>query len=84
MDLRSGEQGRGSGHIKEGDGRTDKGVEGVYNLHVVAKSVSQNLRINEKFMQQFVDNLKKAGAENVPTDAMKYVDSSLVTKVLNV
>ena len=65
-------------------GGTDKGVEGVYNLHVVAKSVSQNLRINEKFMQQFVDNQKKAGAENVPTDAMKYVDSSLVTKVLNV
>ena len=57
-------------------GGTDKGVEGVYNLHVVAKSVSQNLRINEKYMQQFVDNLKKAGAENVPTDAMKYVDSS--------
>jgi NitT/TauT family transport system substrate-binding protein len=64
-------------------GGSDKGIEGVYNLHVVAKSVSQNLRINEKYVQQFVDNLKKAGAENVPTDAMKYVDSSLVTKVLN-
>jgi len=69
---------------KKAMGGTDKGVEGVYNLHVVSKSLSQNLRINEKFMQQFVDNLKKAGAENVPTDAMKYVDSSLVTKVLNV
>jgi NitT/TauT family transport system substrate-binding protein len=65
-------------------GGTDKGVEGVYNLHVVGKSVSQNLRINEKYMQQFVDNQKKVGAENLPTDAMKYVDSSLVTKVLNV
>jgi NitT/TauT family transport system substrate-binding protein len=68
---------------KKAMGGTDKGVEGVYNLHVVAKSVSQNLRINEKFMQQFVDNQKKAGAENLPTDAMKYVDSSLVAKVLN-
>jgi ABC-type nitrate/sulfonate/bicarbonate transport system substrate-binding protein len=65
-------------------GGTDKGVDGVYNLHVGAKSVSQNLRINETFMQQFVANLKKAGAENVPSDAMKYVDSSLVSKVLNV
>jgi NitT/TauT family transport system substrate-binding protein len=69
---------------KKAMGGTDAGALGVYNLHVVTKSVSQNLRINEKFMQQFVDNLKKAGAENVPTDAMKYVDSSLVSKVLNV
>jgi NitT/TauT family transport system substrate-binding protein len=65
-------------------GGTDKGVDGVYNLHLVGKSVSQNLRINETFMQQFLANLKKAGAENLPSDAMKYVDSSLVTKVLNV
>jgi NitT/TauT family transport system substrate-binding protein len=65
-------------------GGTDAGAEGVYTLHVVGKSVSQNLRINEKFMQQFLDNLKKAGAENLPSDAMKYVDSSLVTKALNV
>ena len=55
----------------------------MYNLHVTAKSVSQNLRINEKYMQQFVENQKKADATNLPTDAMKYVDSSLVAKVLN-
>ena len=65
-------------------GGTDAGAEGVYNLHVVSKSITQNLRINEKLMQQFVDNLGKVGAENVPTDAMKYVDSSLVAKTLNV
>jgi ABC-type nitrate/sulfonate/bicarbonate transport system substrate-binding protein len=64
-------------------GGTDAGAEGVYTLHVTAKSVSQNLRINEKFMQQFIDNQKKVGAENLPTDAMKYVDSSLVAKTLN-
>ena len=65
-------------------GGTDKGAEGVYNLHVVGKSVPQNLRINEKYMQQFLENQKKAGAENLPTDAMKYVDSSLLAKTLNV
>ena len=65
-------------------GGTDAGAEGVYSLHVTGKSIPQNLRINEKLMQQFVDNLKKAGAENIPTDAMKYVDSNLVAKVLNV
>ena len=65
-------------------GGTDAGAEGVYNLHVVSKSIAQNLRINEKLIQQFVDNLRKVGAENLPTDAMKYVDSSLVSKTLNV
>jgi NitT/TauT family transport system substrate-binding protein len=63
-------------------GGTDQGVEAVYNLHVTGKSVTQNVRINEKYMQQFVDNQKKAGAQNLPADAMKYVDSSLVDKVL--
>lgn len=65
-------------------GGTDAGAEGVYNLHVIGKSITQNLRINEKLIQQFVDNLRKVGAENLPTDAMKYVDSSLVAKTLNV
>jgi ABC-type nitrate/sulfonate/bicarbonate transport system substrate-binding protein len=64
-------------------GGTDAGAAAVYNLHVVNKSVSQNLRINEKFMQQFVDNQKRAGAENLPSDAMKYVDSSVVAKTLS-
>ena len=64
-------------------GGSDAGAQAVYNLHVVSKSVSQNLRINEKYMQQFVENQRRAGAANLPTDAMKYVDSSLVTRVLN-
>lgn len=64
-------------------GGTAAGAEAVYNLHVVGKSVSQDLRINEKYMQQFVDNQKKAGAQNVPSNAMTYVDSSLVMKALN-
>jgi NitT/TauT family transport system substrate-binding protein len=65
-------------------GGTDQGSEAVYNLHVINKSVSQSLRINEKYMQQFVDNQKKAGAEGLPSDAMKYVDSTLVAKTLNI
>jgi NitT/TauT family transport system substrate-binding protein len=63
-------------------GATDKSAEAVYNLHVTSKSVSQNLRINEKYMQQFVENQKKTGGENLPTDPMKYVDSSLVDRAL--
>jgi NitT/TauT family transport system substrate-binding protein len=63
-------------------GGTDQAIEGVYALHVTGKSVAQNLRFNEKYMQQFVDNQKKAGVQNLPADAMKYVDSSLVDKVL--
>ena len=35
-------------------------------------------------MQQFAQNQQKVGAELVPADAMKYVDSSLVSRVLNV
>ena len=65
-------------------GGTDKGAEARLQPARSGKSVPQSLRINEKYMQQFVDNQKKAGVENVPTDAMKYVDSSLVDKVLQV
>jgi ABC-type nitrate/sulfonate/bicarbonate transport system substrate-binding protein len=61
---------------------TDKPAENGYNLHVGGKSVSMNLRINEKYMQQFVDNQRRAGTENLPTDAMKYVDNSLVDAAL--
>ena len=63
-------------------GATDKSAEAVYNLHVTAKSVPQSLRINEKYMQQFLENQKKAGGENLPTDVMRYVDNSLVDKAL--
>jgi ABC-type nitrate/sulfonate/bicarbonate transport system substrate-binding protein len=63
-------------------GGNDQASEAVYTLHVTGKSVPQSLRINEKYMQQFIDNQKKAGVQNLPTDAMKYVDSSLVDKVL--
>jgi hypothetical protein len=63
-------------------GGSDQASEAVYTLHVTGKSVPQSLRINEKYMQQFIDNQKKAGVQNLPTDAMKYVDSSLVDKVL--
>lgn len=63
-------------------GATDKSAEAVYSLHVASKSVPQDFRIKEKFMQQFVDNQRKAGAENLPNDAMKYVDTSLVDQAL--
>jgi ABC-type nitrate/sulfonate/bicarbonate transport system substrate-binding protein len=65
-------------------GANDKSAEAVYALHVTSMSVPQSLRINGKYMQQFVANQKKSGADNVPTDAMKYVDSSLVAKALNI
>jgi ABC-type nitrate/sulfonate/bicarbonate transport system substrate-binding protein len=64
-------------------GGTDAGAQATYKLHVESKSVPQDLRMQEKMLQQFTDNLRKAGAENVPSDAMKYVDTSLVTKTLN-
>ena len=64
-------------------GGTDAGVEAVYQLHVVSQSLPKSLRITEQYMQQFVDNLRKAGTENLPSDPMKYVDSSLVQKVHN-
>ncbi|MBV8715894.1 MAG: ABC transporter substrate-binding protein [Chloroflexi bacterium] len=63
-------------------GGTDAGSQAVYKLHVDSQSVPQNLRMQEKMLQQFTDNLRKAGSDNVPQDAMKYVDTSLVTKVL--
>jgi ABC-type nitrate/sulfonate/bicarbonate transport system substrate-binding protein len=68
---------------KKAFGGSDAGIEATYNLHVVGKCVSPNLRFNEKYMQQFVANLKKVGTENLPTDAMKYVDTSLVNKALS-
>jgi NitT/TauT family transport system substrate-binding protein len=63
-------------------GGTDAGAQAVYKLHIDSKSVPQNLKMQEKMLQQFTDNLKKAGADSVPADAMKYVDTTLVTKVL--
>src|SRR5262249_13646335 len=38
---------------KQTMGGTDQGVEAVYTLHVVNKSLPQDLRISEKYMQQF-------------------------------
>jgi ABC-type nitrate/sulfonate/bicarbonate transport system substrate-binding protein len=64
-------------------GGTDAGSQQVYKLHVENQSVPRSLRMDEKMLQQFTDNLRKAGAENVPSDAMKYVDTALVTKTLN-
>lgn len=63
-------------------GGTDAGAQQVYKLHVDSKSVPQSLRMQEQMLQQFTENLRKAGADNVPSDAMKYVDTSLVTTVL--
>jgi NitT/TauT family transport system substrate-binding protein len=60
----------------------DKPAENAYNLHVQARVLSQNVRISEKLLQQFLENLKKAGVENIPPDPMKYVDNSLVEKAL--
>ncbi|MBV9325447.1 MAG: ABC transporter substrate-binding protein [Chloroflexi bacterium] len=63
-------------------GGTDTGAMQVYKLHVESTSVPQDLRMNEKMLQQFADNLRKAGIDNVVADPMKYVDTSLVTKTL--
>jgi ABC-type nitrate/sulfonate/bicarbonate transport system substrate-binding protein len=59
-----------------------KPAENGYTLHVGAKVVSQNLHVNEAYMQQFVQNLKRVGTENLPTDPMAYVDTSLVQNTL--
>ena len=69
---------------KKAMGGSDAGIQAVYKLHIESQSVPQNLRMNEKMLQQFTDNLRKAGADNVPTDAMKYVDTNLVARTLNV
>jgi ABC-type nitrate/sulfonate/bicarbonate transport system substrate-binding protein len=63
-------------------GGTDAGALQVYKLHVESMSVPKDLRMSEKMLQQFADNLRKAGIDNVPADPMKYVDASLVTKTL--
>ncbi|MBV9578427.1 MAG: ABC transporter substrate-binding protein [Chloroflexi bacterium] len=64
-------------------GGTDAGAMQVYKLHVESLSVPQNLMMNQTMLQQFADNLRKAGIDNVPSDPMKYVDASLVTRTLN-
>jgi ABC-type nitrate/sulfonate/bicarbonate transport system substrate-binding protein len=63
-------------------GGTDAGAEQVYKLHVDSLSVPKNLVMDPKLLQQFADNLRNAGIDNVPSDPMKYVDTSLVTKTL--
>lgn len=63
-------------------GGTDAGAQQVYKLHIDGQGVTQNLRMDEKLLYQFTDNLRKAGADNVPTDPMKYVDTTLVTRTL--
>ena len=60
----------------------DKPAQNAYDLHVGAKSIAQNLMINEKLMAQFLDNQRRTGTENLPSDAMKYVDNSLVQAAL--
>ena len=60
----------------------DKAAENAYNLHIGQKVPSQDLHIKEAFMQQFIENQRKAGTENLPASAMKYVDSSLLDAAL--
>jgi ABC-type nitrate/sulfonate/bicarbonate transport system substrate-binding protein len=64
-------------------GGTDAGALQVYKLHVDAMSVPRDLKMDEKMLVQFADNLRKAGIDNVPADPMKYVDTSLVNKTFN-
>jgi ABC-type nitrate/sulfonate/bicarbonate transport system substrate-binding protein len=59
-----------------------KPAENAYNLHVGSKTLTPNLRFNEAYMQQFVQNLKKIGTENLPSDPMTYVDGSVVASAL--
>ena len=46
------------------------------------KRAERSLMINEKLMQQFLENQRRTGSENLPSDAMKYVDNSLVQNAL--
>jgi ABC-type nitrate/sulfonate/bicarbonate transport system substrate-binding protein len=63
-------------------GGTDAGAQQVYKLHVDSLSVPKSLVMDEKMLQQFAQNLRNAGIDNVPADPMKYVDASLVQKTL--
>ncbi|HEX6512600.1 MAG TPA: ABC transporter substrate-binding protein [Chloroflexota bacterium] len=60
----------------------DKAAENSYMLHIQQKVPSPDLHLDQKRLQQFADNLKRTGAENIPSDVMKYVDGSLLDKVL--
>ncbi|MBV9544232.1 MAG: ABC transporter substrate-binding protein [Chloroflexi bacterium] len=61
----------------------DAAAQAGYDLHVTGKSVSADLQINEKYMQQFLENQKRLGSEApLPSDPMKYVDNSLVDAAL--
>jgi NitT/TauT family transport system substrate-binding protein len=60
----------------------DAPAQNAYDLHIGQKVPSQDLHIKEAFIQQFIDNQKKAGGENLPASPMKYVDSSLVDAAL--
>ncbi len=64
-------------------GGTDAGAQQVYKLHVDSMSVPKNLVMDENMLQQFAQNLRNAGIDNVPADPMKYVDTSVVTRTLN-
>jgi ABC-type nitrate/sulfonate/bicarbonate transport system substrate-binding protein len=60
----------------------DQAAQNAYDLHIGQKVPSQDLHIKEAFMQQFIENQKKAGTENLPSSAMKYVDPSLLDAAL--
>ena len=60
----------------------DAPAQNAYNLHIGQNVPSQDLHIKEAYMQQFIENQKKAGTENLPPSAMKYVDSSLLDAAL--
>jgi NitT/TauT family transport system substrate-binding protein len=60
----------------------DQAATNAYDLHIGNKVPSQDLHIKEAFMQQFIENQKKAGTENLPTSPMKYVETSFLDTAL--
>jgi ABC-type nitrate/sulfonate/bicarbonate transport system substrate-binding protein len=61
----------------------DGPAQNAYNLHIGQSVPAKDLHIKEVFMQQFVENQKKVGEDQLPTDPMKYVDFSLLDRALN-
>jgi ABC-type nitrate/sulfonate/bicarbonate transport system substrate-binding protein len=62
----------------------DGPARNAYDLHISQRVPAQDLHINDAFMHQFIENLKKVddGADSLPGDPMKYVDSTLVDRAL--
>jgi hypothetical protein len=54
----------------------------TYAAHIGQQVVTRDLRIQEAYMQQFIAIQRNLGTDSLPSDPMKYVDSSLLDRAL--